>query len=170
MPIEIHYATLILCLLIATYTDFKTRRINNSLILAGMFIGFMLALQSGGIRGLGEAIVGGGLGLILLLPLYAFGKMGAGDIKLLALCGVFVGPSDIAWVTLYSLIAGGFLALVLVFYYCGLRNSFHTLIGTITILKTPGGGVQWKNENSVGKMKMPYAAAILVGTLWTFVV
>ena len=47
--------------------------------------------------GLGWSLVGTIVGLALLLPLYAIGGMGAGDVKLLAGVGAWVGPQVTAY-------------------------------------------------------------------------
>ena len=55
--------------------------------------------------------VGGlGVGLLVWLPLYAIGGIGAGDVKLLAAFGAALGPSDTVRVALASAIVGGVFA------------------------------------------------------------
>jgi prepilin peptidase CpaA len=48
---------------------------------------------------------------IFFVP-FALGGLGAGDVKLLAALGAWVGPTDALWIALYTGIAGGVLALV----------------------------------------------------------
>lgn len=52
------------------------------------------------------------LGFIALLPMYALGVMGAGDVKLMAMVGAFLGPAGTANALLYSILTGGIAALV----------------------------------------------------------
>lgn len=52
-----------------------------------------------------------GLGLALLLPGYLFGTTGAGDVKLMAAVGTFLGPQDAALATLASIAVGSIVAL-----------------------------------------------------------
>ena len=110
------------CLLAwAVASDVRSRRIPNQLVLAGIVAG--LALQATvtpgaglfsepfGALGLLKGAAGMVIGLLLLLPMYALGAMGAGDVKLMAMIGTFLGPLDIIGAGLSSLLAGGVLSL-----------------------------------------------------------
>ena len=57
---------------------------------------------------------GAALGLALLLPLYAIGGMGAGDVKLLAGVGAWIGPVLIWGAFVCSALVGGVMALAMV--------------------------------------------------------
>src|SRR5262245_23535685 len=103
----------------AVASDVRSRRIPNKLVVAGLLAG--LALQATvtpgaglfsepfGALGLLKASAGMALGLVLLLPMYALGAMGAGDVKLMAMLGAFLGPLDILGAGLSSVLAGGLL-------------------------------------------------------------
>jgi len=51
-----------------------------------------------------------------LLPLYAFGVLGAGDVKLMAAVGAFVGNDEILPVLLFVLITAGLVSLAIAVY------------------------------------------------------
>lgn len=112
------WGLLALCLACAVATDLRERRIGNRLVACGLGAALAVALwrvaEPGG-PGLGAALGGwaGGLllGGLLLLPLHLLGGMAAGDVKLMAMAGAFLGPA-LAWqAALGSLVAGGVLAL-----------------------------------------------------------
>ncbi|HBI68974.1 MAG TPA: hypothetical protein DDZ22_08115, partial [Massilia sp.] len=63
-----------------------------------------------------------GLGLAFLLPMYALRLIGAGDVKLLAMVGAFVGAGQILSIALIALIAGGVLALLVAAWQGSLRR------------------------------------------------
>lgn len=151
-------------LIIACYTDFKSRRIPNFLIIAGISTALLYSAFFTDLNGVIDAVLGGATGLILLLPLYLLNKMGAGDIKLLAMCGFFLGPSQIVWATLFSLIAGGFLAAAWLLVVIGMRSSLYSLIGTFAMYRVGGRSSRQTMQDSPLKQKMPYAAAIAAGT------
>lgn len=170
---------LLLCTLLAlaVWQDVRTRRIPNFLVFSGALAGLLLnaALPSGaglllepfGAIGLLPAVGGLVLGLALLLPLYALGAMGAGDVKLMAMLGAFVGPAAITGIVVLTLLSGGVLALLVALFQgtlsTMLRNTWqlmlHSLFGAlagdsarIAAPATPSG-------------KLPYAVAIAAGAL-----
>lgn len=77
--------------LIAVIWDFRTRRIPNAIIVAGMLLGVSWQWCARGIPGLG-VFLEGTLGTFLLLAvLHYFRMLGAGDVKLLMTTGGFLG-------------------------------------------------------------------------------
>jgi len=65
-----------------------------------------------GASGLWTSAGGWLAGAALFMPLFALGGMGAGDVKLLACFGAWLGPIGALWVALYAAVAGGVLALL----------------------------------------------------------
>ena len=151
--------------LLATLTDFRQRRIPNWLTLSGFLAGIAFNGLEMGASGIGSACLGAAIGLLLLLPVYAFGKMGGGDVKLMAMVGAFLGPEGVIWAALFTTIAGGVLALFWILYEVGIRSSLYRAIGTFAIIQLPGREVFNVPENSPLKSKMPYAIAIAAGSL-----
>ena len=121
-------------LLMAAAFDITKRRIPNALILSGVGIAVGFAGLSG-ITGMGRMLIGIGVALVVLLPVYSSGLMGAGDVKLISLVGSFLGAHQLLWALLCIFIAGGFL------------TAFY-LFRTHRALNIPG---------------VPYAVAILAG-------
>jgi prepilin peptidase CpaA len=161
---------LIILLLIAAWQDIRHYRIPNTLVLPGAIIGLLfntfLPQEMGGL-GILTSLAGLGVGLAVLLPLYLLRAMGAGDIKLMAMIGTFVGPASMLNVTLYILLAGGVLAIGVVL----LRGKLAKLIDNLKIMllmrlagssmaSLPATGML---PESIGKL--PYGVAIAAGTL-----
>ncbi len=63
------------------------------------------------------------MGCALFLPVYLLAGMGAGDVKLLAAIGAWVGPFDAVKVGLFSAMAGGALAVVVALAHGYLRRA-----------------------------------------------
>lgn len=99
-------AALFALLLMAASVDLHIRRIPNALIFMGLCISAGFALVQNA-QGLFPWAVGALCGLALGLPLYAVEALGAGDVKLLALVGSFVGFPLILRALLYTLLVGG---------------------------------------------------------------
>lgn len=106
----IRLGTLAILLSIAVVTDVRERRIPNRLTLTGGLLGILLgAVAVGGFPVF--SLTGAVAALMVSFPFFALGALGAGDAKLLAMVGTFVGPSGLLPVVLYGGVAGGLLAL-----------------------------------------------------------
>src|SRR3989442_6796607 len=95
--------------LVACVWDLHTRRIPNLLTLGAALVALIVSTSTIGWPGLGSSMGGWVLGTALWLPLYALGGMGAGDVKLLAAIGAWLGPADVFHVALYAGFAAGIL-------------------------------------------------------------
>ena len=67
-----------------------------------------------GWEGLVYSLIGTAIGLALLMPAYAIGGMGAGDVKLLAGVGAWVWGTTTLYAFAVSAIIGGIIALLMV--------------------------------------------------------
>lgn len=158
-------ALLLLFLAAAVITDLRARIIPNALVLAGALTGLSLAaLHPEGI-GFLSGLGGLALGLAILLPLYLLRAMGAGDVKLMAMTGAFLGPAAIAEAALWVLLTGGVLALVFSLrrgvarrMAANLREMFFSAAASVQIRSLP--------DFSAGPQtaaRLPYAVAIALG-------
>ena len=94
----------------AAWHDARSFRIPNSIIVSGLVLG--IALNSYLPAGLGFSAAALGLlaGLFGLLPLYLLRIWGAGDVKLMAVVGAFLGPAGLLGALLISFLMGGLAA------------------------------------------------------------
>ena len=150
----------------AAWHDFKRFRIPNSITVPGILLGIALnaVLPSG--LGFTTALQGFALGLFGLLPLYLLRVWGAGDVKLMAVVGAFLGPIGLWGSLLVSLVIGGVVALFVAWHrrsgrllLQNLRWMFyemctHAQLRTVRAIEAPA--------KSAGKI--PYAIPILLGT------
>jgi prepilin peptidase CpaA len=113
------------------------------------------------------ALGGMAVGLAALLPAYVFRVMGAGDVKLMAMVGAFLGASATVGAVLATLVAGGVLAIALTVWSGHLvrmlRNVAAVSRGTVLTLATGVTGLTVHDGPSAGKM--PYGLAIAVGSI-----
>jgi prepilin peptidase CpaA len=161
----------------AVASDVRSRRIPNRLVLAGMLAG--LALQATvtpgtglfsvpfGALGLLKGLAGMALGLVLLLPMYALGAMGAGDVKLMAAIGTFLGPLDTLGAGLSSVLAGGVLALLVALCQGSLRKVAENVKVMVlgSVLRGLSGASARVEAPVSATGQLPYAVAIASGTV-----
>lgn len=140
-------------LAIALTTDISRRRIPNLLIAYMLGCGVVAQVALLGPSGLFAALGGLVVGLVLLLPFYALGGMGAGDVKLLAAAGTFLGPDGALLAGALTLGAGGLLALAVIVWHGVVRT------------RLPGARVAAQPVLGVTSRQLPYSLAIAAGTL-----
>jgi prepilin peptidase CpaA len=156
--------------LAAAVCDLRSRRLPNALTFgaAGLALAVQFALE--GWHGLALAAAGWALGLGLFVPVFALGGMGAGDVKLLAAFGAWLGPLGVLWTALYGAIAGGVLALVVSvargYTKTAFRNLRNLLLSWFLVGIRPVEGMTL--ESGKGP-RLPYAVPLAAGamvTLW----
>ena len=134
---------------IAVVTDLRRRRIPNWLTGGALGVGLLGGLWLGGPSGGLSALAGAALGLLMLLPFYAAGGMGAGDVKLLAAVGALLGPQALLPVAFYGALSGAVLSLVVM----ARRGALAHAAQRLSLGKLPG----------TSGAKAPYAVAIASG-------
>jgi prepilin peptidase CpaA len=97
---------------IACVTDVRSRRIPNLLTFGGAAAGLLFHAIYPGSAGLMSAVEGWLIGAAFFFIPFALGGLGAGDVKLLAALGAWLGPAEIIRAGVYAALAGGVLALV----------------------------------------------------------
>ncbi|MES2715590.1 MAG: A24 family peptidase [Pseudomonadota bacterium] len=160
-------------LLWAVLSDLRHRRIPNALVLTGITLALASHLAAAALARsplAGAAwwapLTGLAAGFVLLLPLYLLRAMGAGDVKLLATVGAFIGPSAVISAFVYTLLAGGLLSLA---FMLGRGVAAQTLSNLRYLL------TDWGARASTGQglrlaplastaARLPYALAISLGT------
>ncbi len=124
-------------LFICALTDIVTYRIKNLILIfsaTGLLL-FDLFISAEG-NPVSE-ITAGGIVFLILFPFYAFGLLGAGDVKLLALTAMYVGLSSMCRITAASAVA----SLIIAISLSALRHE------------------------KITKIKFPFAFALLMGAL-----
>jgi prepilin peptidase CpaA len=153
----------------AGITDLAVRKIPNVLVLTGFVLALILQLLHGAHWTPVVAWMAGALaGFFLFLPLYVLGGMAAGDVKLMAMVGAFVGPLAALEIGLLVFLIGGVMALAMMAYSGRLRDGWRNLLTLcrpplMCMLGVPLLPEPLPHGASVGDM--PYGLAIATGTL-----
>ena len=125
-----------------------------------------MAAALDGLPGLGHALAGWAVGCALFLPFFLLGGMGAGDVKLLAALGAWLGPSTILFVALYAGVAGGVMAVMVSLARGYMKQLFTNLWGLLIFWRIAGlqpmPGLTLRTASSP---RLPYALPISAGTV-----
>ena len=131
-------------LLVAVITDHGSHRIPNRLTGSMLLVGICAQTLSAGLTGFSSAVIGVLVGLGVFLIPYAQKSMAAGDVKLMAAVGAFLGAKLVLIAALISLVAGASIGLTLL----AVRHQRKAAA----------------NVDALLSMKFPYASAIAIGT------
>jgi prepilin peptidase CpaA len=152
--------------LAACVFDVRTRRIPNALTLSAAVAGLLYHAALSGVAGVQLAAAGWLLGLLLLLPYFALGGMGGGDVKLVAALGAWLGPWETFWLAMYAGIAGGVLGLIVALTHGYVRRAFANIRSMIGFWAVVGfKPVPGMTLESSTAPRLAYAIPILAGTM-----
>jgi len=108
MRLEIIIASIVLA--VAAYIDWKEHRVPNWLTFSAFALGITYHTATAGTVGLWIALLGSVIGLGTLIIPYALRGMGAGDVKLMAAVGAWVGAGAtlqaFVWIALFGGVLG----------------------------------------------------------------
>jgi prepilin peptidase CpaA len=147
----------------AAWTDLRSRRIPNSLVLPALVGALCLhsALHAGQgfLLSLSGAAVAGGL----LLPGYVLRMTGAGDVKLLMAVGAWLGFPAALTAALLSLVVGGLVGIGVAASKSRLREVLGRAFGLGRWLAHRAANVPLARPEGSG-LRVPFGAAIAVAT------
>jgi prepilin peptidase CpaA len=154
----------------AASVDWRSRRIPNWMTLGLILTGLFQSLTDGQLVTPGQSMLGLAAGFSLLFVLFALGAVGAGDVKLMAGIGAWLGPV----LVLQVFAAGAVMGMLIVLGQClkqgRLRALFrNSAVLAINLIHIQELGVQHVTETgqssaSVDK-PLPYAVPILFATI-----
>jgi prepilin peptidase CpaA len=160
----IAHVVLDVLLVIAAVIDWRSYRLPNWLTLGGAGLGLAMSVLPQGI-GFFESLLGAWTGLVLLLPLYVLGMTGAGDVKLMAMVGAFLGLPDVLLALLFTLIAGGVAAIGFAAWRRKVSRmvlNARDLMQLTALAAIHGQRPELGAISSVGRL--PYGLCVCVGT------
>jgi prepilin peptidase CpaA len=150
-----------LLLATACVSDLRTRRIPNVITLALMVggVGYSLATKGPSVA-LAHVLGGGAVGLLLWLPFWLGRMLGAGDVKLAAAAGTWLGIPGVVEASLLAAVVGGVLALWALSRNGGLAAGA-ARFGTWMLASRATGKIA--EELTPKERRVPYGLAIAAG-------
>ena len=156
-------------LAVATFTDIRSRRIPNWLVLPFLLAGIVVSSWFAGWHGLGQSLVGMALGAVIYGFLAWMGGMGMGDVKLCAAIGAWIWWQQLVFALVMIGVVGGVMALAWATFGGFLGEMFSgagdLVFGWRKRGMRPPPDLVLSNPKA---RKMPYAPAIAIGTLISF--
>jgi prepilin peptidase CpaA len=160
-----------LILIVAAVIDGWALKVPNWLTFPLVFAGWTAAAYAHGFYGLGWSMAGTAVGLGLLLPAYSIGGMGAGDVKLMAGIGAWVGATTTFYAFCVASIIGGLIAVAMVLvrrrWHHHFVQFFHIADEILTI-RNPDQLSAIAAQRKSSMMLLPYGIPIALGTIAYF--
>jgi prepilin peptidase CpaA len=165
----------------AAIIDWWKFKVPNKLTFPLIISGWVLGLANNfgleaGQGGIGAALAGTLLGLGLLLPVYAIGGMGAGDVKMTmgfgSWIGAFFGIAQGMWIIVYAFcagtIVGGIIALGMIIVRGNYKqNASHMkeIVGDLFSTQGIGDMAAKANRRRPRWHRLPYGVPLCIGFL-----
>lgn len=165
--IELEFIFLSAFVITAAIYDIRFRRIPNWLVLSGTFTSLIWATASGYGYGFTFWAAGLAVGFFCFIPLYIFRAMGAGDVKLMALVGSFLGGTAAFQTVILTLLAGGVLALIVTVW----KRSWKLVFSNVSLMTTNIAIAAMSRQLPKAELpaqsagSLPYGVAISAGAL-----
>lgn len=124
-----------------------------------------------GWEGLSYSLLGTAVGLALLLPAYAIGGMGAGDVKLMAGIGAWMWVEVTLFAFAASAVVGGIIAIAMVLLRKSWRqhhNQFWMIWNEIMTVKDPEKLAHIAAQRKPTMLLLPYGIPMAIGSIAYF--
>src|SRR5690606_2437797 len=129
------------------------------------------AQQMAWYQGLGWSLLGTAIGLALLLPAYAIGGMGAGDVKLMAGVGAWMHGTHTVYAFAVSAVVGALLAIGMVLYrraWARHSGQFWMIVNEIMTIRDPEKLSEMAAQRKSSMLLLPYGIPIAIGSIMYF--
>jgi len=169
-----HVWVVTITLVVAAVIDGLKLKVPNwitfPMIITGWIYSVALSPYAGW-EGLLYTLIGTAVGLALLLPLYAIGGMGAGDVKLLAGVGAWMWGTTTCYAFAVSAIVGGIIAIGMVLWkksWGKHQAQFFFILDEIASVKDPEKLAEIAAERKPSMFLLPYGIPIAIGSIAFF--
>ncbi len=158
-------------LIVAAAIDGWKLKVPNWITFPLIVSGWIYSGAAFGWEGFAYSLLGTFAGLAMLLPLYAIGGMGAGDVKLLAGVGAWVWTTTTAYSFCLSAVVGGAIAVGMVLWRNSWekhQNQFWMILGEIATIRQPERLATIAAGRKSSMLLLPYGIPIAIGTIIYF--
>ena len=166
-----HVWVVTVTLVVAAVIDGYKLKVPNWITFPMILSGWVYSTVMFGLPGLGWSLVGTAVGLALLLPAYAIGGMGAGDVKLLGGVGAWVWGTTTFYAFCATAVVGGVIAVAMVLVsrtWQKHQAQFWMILNEVTTIRDPETLATIAAERKPSMMLLPYGIPIAIGTIAYF--
>ncbi len=176
-PVHVICAGMIAAAVIDWWKFKVPNKLTFPLIISGWILGLCnnFGLEAGQ-GGLGAALAGTFLGMGLLLPVYAIGGMGAGDVKMTmgfgSWIGAFFGIPEGMWIIVYAFCAGTIVGGIIAMGMIMVRGQYRKNVGHVReivgdMFQSQGIGevADKANRRRPRWHRLPYGVPLCIGFL-----
>jgi prepilin peptidase CpaA len=164
-----HVKLVSVILIWAAWIDGKELRVPNWITFPMVLSGLIYSTVVGG--SLSAGLVGMAMGLACLLPLYAVGGMGAGDVKLMAGIGAWLGWQITLESFMVSAVVGAVMAVLMVLFRGTWKKhyeNFLTIFSEWVTIRNPYELSRIAAERKPTMALLPYGIPICIGSISYF--
>lgn len=158
--------------IVAAVIDGFELRVPNKLTYPFIIAGWVYSTYAMGWEGLGWSLWGTFIGLMCLLPAYAIGGMGSGDVKMMMGIGAWIFGQHTMYAFGVSVTVGALLAIGMVLYRGAWRKheaQFKAIFTEILTIRDPNKLSAIAAERKKTMLLLPYGIPIAIGTIIYFV-
>ncbi|MFN9717209.1 MAG: prepilin peptidase [Planctomycetota bacterium] len=158
-------------LILAAWIDGRELKVPNWITFPMILSGLAYQTCVGDMAGLGAGILGMFVGLLTLLPLYAVGGMGAGDVKLMAGIGAWLGWEITFSAFCVSVVVGAVMAVMMVLSKKKMSHHYENFLLILSewmVIRNPYELSKIAAERKPRMMLLPYGIPICIGTIGYF--
>lgn len=159
-------------LILAAWIDGRELKVPNWITFPMILSGLVYSTAVGGLGGFGAGLLGMAVGLLTLLPLYAVGGMGAGDVKLMAGIGAWLGWEITFAAFCVSTVVGAVMAVIMVLSKKKMAHHYENFLLILSewmVIKNPYELSKIAAERKPRMMLLPYGIPICIGTIGYFI-
>jgi prepilin peptidase CpaA len=167
-----HVKLVSVILIVAAWIDGRELRVPNWITFPMVLSGLIYSTAVGGLSGLGGGLLGMCVGLLTLMPLYAVGGMGAGDVKLMAGIGAWLGWEVTFAAFCVSTVVGAVMAVLMVLWRKSAKHHYENFLLILSewmVIRNPVELSKIAAERKPRMLLLPYGIPICIGTIGYFV-
>lgn len=159
-----HTILFIVLVAMAAWTDVRSRRIPNEIVVTGFGAALLLRALVGFDAHV-DGLQGAGLAFLVVLPLFALRGIGGGDAKMLIMVGAFMGPERLVPALLVTAVVGGVMAVAAMVRQRVAVRVLRSTAGLVAYGLTLGRAGTRATVDMPGAVTVPYGVAIAVGAV-----